>query len=216
MIEKNEKSPVLWINDLDTLKALMDPLRLQIIELLTPKPQTINQIAQKAGLSGSRLYYHFRILESSGLIKVVETRMVRNIVEKIYWITADTFEVDQELLNFTSQEGQENVTKIIAASLDATREDIMRSLQARQFELDHGAKPNPRDLVIKRVKKRMRTEVYLQFVEAFNTLFTKFSDLPDEDSEEDEVAFFSIACFLYPSYAYAEEDESAAGEEING
>ena len=212
----NEKSLVFWINDLDTLKALMDPLRLQIIELLAPKPQTINQIAQMAGLSGSRLYYHFRILESSGLIKVVETRMVRNVVEKIYWITADNFEVDQELLNFTSLEGQENVTKMIAASLDATREDIMRSLQARQFELDHGAKPNPRDVVIKRVKKRLRTEVYLQFVEAFNALFTKFSDLPDEESEEDEIAFFSIACFLYPSYAYSEKEKPDPGEEVDG
>jgi hypothetical protein len=66
-----------------------------------------------------------------GLFKVVETQIVRNIVENIYWITADTFEVYQELLNVRSQAGQKNMTKLIAASLDATYEDLMRSLQAR-------------------------------------------------------------------------------------
>jgi hypothetical protein len=45
LIEENGKSSVFWVKDLDTLKALMDPLRLQIIELLAPKPQTINLIA---------------------------------------------------------------------------------------------------------------------------------------------------------------------------
>jgi hypothetical protein len=70
-------------------------------------------------------------------------------------------------------------------------------------------------VVVKRLKKRLRIEVYLQFVEVFNALFTKFSDFPDEDLEEDQVGCFSIACFLYPSSAFTEEEQPAPGDAIN-
>jgi DNA-binding transcriptional ArsR family regulator len=207
-----EKLPMIMIKDLETLKVLTDPLRLQIIEVLAPEPQTVNQIAGQLGLSASRLYYHFHLLESSGLVRVVETRMVNNIMEKIYWITADTFEVDKDLLNFTSDAGHDNITRVIIASLEATREDILRSLQARRFALDHGATPNPRDMVIKKIKKRLRIATYQHFVDALNILMKDFSDLPDEIGEEDEVSYYAVACFLYPSFAYREEDHQPAGD----
>ena len=127
-------------------------------------------------------------------------------MEKIYTITADTFEVDKELLNFTSDAGHENITSVVIAALDATREDILRSLQARRIELDHGAKPDPRDMVIGKIKKRLRAATYQHFVNAFNVLIKDFSDLPDEEGEEGEVSYYAVACFLYPSFAYSEED----------
>ncbi|MBW6466313.1 MAG: helix-turn-helix domain-containing protein [Brevefilum sp.] len=209
----NQKLPRLIIKDLETLKVLTDPLRLQIIELLAPKPQTVNQVAQQLGLSPSRLYYHFHLLESSGLIRVVETRMVSNMMEKIYWITADTFDVDKDLLNFTSDKGHENITRVVTSALDATREDVLRSLQARRIELEHGAKPNPRDMVIKKLKKRLRTETYQHFVDAFSALMQEFSDLPDEFSEEGEVSCYAVACFLYPSFGFCEEEGQDSGDD---
>jgi DNA-binding transcriptional ArsR family regulator len=211
MDDNAEKLPVLTIKDLETLKVLTDPLRLQIIEFLAPEPQTVNQIAQQLGLSGSRLYYHFHLLESVGLIRVVETRMVNNLMEKIYWITADTFEVDKELLNFTSDAGHENITGVVTAALDATREDILRSLKARRIELDHGAKPDPRDMVIGKIKKRLRTGTYQHFVDAFKALIKDFSDLPVEEGEEGEVGYYALACFMYPSFAHYEEDHQSTG-----
>ncbi len=209
----NKKLPIFMIEDLETLKVITDPLRLQILGLLDPKPQTINQIAQKLGSSPSRLYYHFNLLESSGLIQVVETKTRNNIIEKIYWVTADDIDIEKDLLNFTSKNGQENITKVIASSLDATRADIMRSLQVRKFELAQGAKPQPREMVIRMIKKRVRDETYQRFVEEFNTLMKAYNDLPDEDGDEDEMNVFTIACYLYPSYYFNDEKyESSGGE----
>lgn len=213
MVEKGEKKPVFMIRDLETLKVVTDPLHLQILEILSPAPQTVSQVADKLGSSSSRLYYHFNLLESAGLIRVVETRTVNNIIEKIFWVTADDIDIDKDLLNFSSSSGQENVTRVAASMLDATREDIMRSLQVRKFELDHGAKPNPRDMVIKVMKKRLRDETYHQFVGEFNQLMAAFNDLPDEDGHEDEVGVFSVACFIYPSFYFAAEDDDATGDE---
>jgi DNA-binding transcriptional ArsR family regulator len=69
------------IKDYDTLKAIADPLRAQIVELLINDPLTVSQVAQRLGLAPSKLYYHFGLLEKIGLIAVVETRMVANIME---------------------------------------------------------------------------------------------------------------------------------------
>ena len=207
------KIPVFMIEDLETLKVVTDPLRLQILELLDPEPQTVNQIAQKLGLSSSRMYYHFNLLETSGLIRVVETRIRNNIIEKIYWVTAEDIDIEKDLLNFSSKSGQENISKMIASSLDATRADIMRSLQVRKFELGQGAESHPRDMVIRIIKKRVRDETYQRFVGEFNALMKTFNDLPDGDIDEDEVNVFTIACYLYPSYYFNEENETASGGE---
>lgn len=210
---KNKKSAVFMIKDLETLKVATDALHLQILAILNPEPLTINQVAEKLGSKSSRLYYHFNLLEKAGLIRVVETRTVNNITEKIFWVTAEEIEVEKDLLNFSSSDGQENISQVVISALDATRDDILRSLQARKLEIDHGAKPNPLDMVIKVVKKRLKNETYHQFVEAFHQLMVSFEDLPDEDGQGDEFGVFSVASFLYPSFYFNAEENTVIGDD---
>jgi hypothetical protein len=152
-------------------------------------------------------------MEAAGLIRVVETRLVNNIVEKIYWVTANEIEIDRDLLNFGSDAGQENVTRVMLASLDATREEMLRSLRARSLELEHGAPPQPRQMVIKKLKKRLRDETYQGFLEAFNHLLETFDDLPEADEEDENALVYSVACFLYPTFALDDAADEAFAEE---
>jgi DNA-binding transcriptional ArsR family regulator len=200
MDAKFKKDPLFVIKDLDTLKLISDPLHVQMFELLCEKPLTVSQIARRLGTSGSRLYYHVNLMEAAGLIRVVETRLVNNIVEKIYWVTANEIEIDRDLLNFGSDAGQENVTRVMLASLDATREEMLRSLRAISLELEHGAPPHPRQMVIKKLKKRLRDETCQEFLEAFNRLLDTFDDLPEADEEDEDALDYSVACFLYPNF----------------
>jgi predicted transcriptional regulator len=213
MKEKAQKQPVFMISDLDTLKVMADPLHLQIFELLNPEPRTINQIAQKLGTSSSRLYYHFNLMEAAGLVRVVETRTVNNIIEKIYWVTADDIDIDRSLLNFSFQDGQENITRVMLALVDATREDMLRSLRARSVELELGAQSHPRQMMVKKFKKRLRDETYQQLVNDFNLLLKTFEDLPDEEGGEAEASIYSVACFLYPSFDFGEDTDNVNVEE---
>ena len=57
-------APILILSDLDAVKAIADPLRNQIIEVLSPEPLTVNQIGEKLGLAPSKLYYHVNMLEN--------------------------------------------------------------------------------------------------------------------------------------------------------
>lgn len=80
------------IADLDTLKAISDPLRVRILDALE-RPRSVTETAAVLDEPRSRLYYHFKILERHDLIAVVDTRVVSGIVERWYRATADTYEI---------------------------------------------------------------------------------------------------------------------------
>jgi len=207
MTENNQRAAVFMVSDLETLRVLTDPLRLQILEVLDQKPQTVNQVAEKLGHSGSRLYYHFNLLEKHGLIEVVERRMVNNMVEKLYWLTAEDIEIDKSLLEFSHDGLQEGLVNLISSSLEATRKEMLRSFQARSFQLDHGAQPIPRDVVIQSTKKRLKDETYQAFLKKLRSLLKEFRDLPEETGVGEDINSFSIACYLYPNFYYEETKE---------
>lgn len=206
------RQPVFMIRDVQTLKVFSDPLRLQILEQLFPKPQTINKIADELGLSSSRLYYHFNLLENHGFIAVVETRVVNNIIEKVYWVTAEDIDIDKDLLNFSSQDGQENVLNVINSSLELARQDITRSIQARKIQLERGDKPNPREMVMVFNKKHLNNEIYQEFVKDCQVLVKKFNELPEELSDSEEPNSYGFAFYLYPSYTY-DQDKKQENED---
>lgn len=207
MENKPQRKPVLLIEDLETLRIITDPLRLQIIDILSAKPMTINQVANQLGLSSSRLYYHFNLLEERGLIEVVETRMVNNLMEKRYWLAAEEIEIDKVLLDFSSGKARENLVSVVTSSLEAIRSEILRSLQARSFNLEQGARPIPRDMIINSLRKRLSDETYQKFIKRLQSLIKEFSELPEETGSGDDINYFSLACFLYPNFYYENKDD---------
>lgn len=204
--------PIFYINDLDTLRVLTDPLRLQILEVLSQEPQTVNQVASKLGLSGSRLYYHFNMLEEHGLIKVVETRTVNNIIEKVFWVTAEEIEIDKEMLSFSAESGQDNIIQVMQSTVEALREDLIRSLQARKYHLAMGAEPNPREIVMINLQKKLKDETYRKFLKRLKALIKEFDDLEEEKGKGKDINMFNLSCYLYPSFYYDQEDEDNIGD----
>jgi len=207
-----ERKPVFLVDDLETLRAITDPLRLQILEMLAPKPQTVNQVAQKMGHAASRLYYHFNMLEKLGMIGVYQTRMVNNLVEKLYWLTAEDIEIDKGLMDFSQSEVQESLAGLIASSLEFVQADMLRSIQARTYHLEQGAKPIPRDIILQSTRKRLSDETYEQFKTRLRALLKEFSELPEETRKGDDVNYFSLACYMYPNFYYEENETESEAE----
>ena len=195
------RDPVFIINDLETLKVLSDPLRIQILEILAQKPQTVNQIAEGLGLASSRLYYHIKMLESHNLIKVVETRLVNNMLERDYWLTAEEIEIDKDLLTFSSDEGQENIVQVVRSYWEATLEDVMRTLQARQSHIASDQSADPQEMVMLKLQSRLSAKSYKVFIDKFNTLMEEFSQGYEGLKEGDELQEYHFACLIYPSYS---------------
>ncbi|HYZ93800.1 MAG TPA: helix-turn-helix domain-containing protein [Actinomycetota bacterium] len=86
------------IKDLETLKALADPLRVRFLLELTYGPRTVKDVAKALGVRPTRLYYHLRILEKHGLVRVAARRMVSGIEERSYETTARSWTFDKSLM----------------------------------------------------------------------------------------------------------------------
>ncbi len=193
------------INDFETLKVVADPLRAQLFELLVPGPLTVAQVAEKLGLGASKLYYHFGLMEKAGLIEVVATRQVRNMVEKDYRATASTIDVNPSLLNLNTSEGQENIQAMLAATLDTTRDDILRSVQARILDLERGAEPYGRRMMLTRETSRLSPKRAEEFQTRLAALVKEFA-VADNETAADQPQGYALTIALYPSFYYREPD----------
>jgi DNA-binding transcriptional ArsR family regulator len=200
-------APSLILTDLEAVKAIADPLRNQIIEVLSPEPLTVNQIAEKLGLAPSKLYYHVNMLEKHGFLKVIDTTVRGNIIEKHYWITAYDYDIEKDLLNFnvTTHDGKENIITMFLTTIDTTREDFVRSIEARAFNLEHGADPHPRHVLNYRAVCQISESHILEFRERLDALVKEFAEMDEPEAEDAHPWAFTAV--LYPSFYYGDSNE---------
>jgi DNA-binding Lrp family transcriptional regulator len=205
-MEDFKPAPLHIIKDLEAAKSIADPLRLQIIEVLLSGPLTVKQIANKLGLAPSKLYYHVNTLEKHGLIQIVDTTIHGNIIEKHYWVTAYDYLVDKDLYNFnvTESDGKENIISMALTTLDTTREDFIRSIEARAFNLEHGAEPHPRNVINFREVARIPDDKIAEFQERLQALHEEFSKMDDANGKDGHP--WALTLFLYPEFYYEQPD----------
>jgi DNA-binding transcriptional ArsR family regulator len=75
------------------LRAMADPLRGTILDLLLERAATVRELAAAVGRPKSTVAYHVGLLADAGMLKVVRTRRVRAIDERYYGRTARVFHV---------------------------------------------------------------------------------------------------------------------------
>lgn len=72
------------------LKALGDPLRQLLLDLVLERAMTVTELAERVGRPRGSVAHHVDLLAGVGLLQVVRTRKVRAIEERFYGRTART------------------------------------------------------------------------------------------------------------------------------
>lgn len=211
MIDKKyQPEAVRILDNLESLKTISDPLRNQIMETLTPAPLSVGQLAGLLGLEKSKLYYHINQLEKFGFIQVVDTTQHGNLIEKHYWITAHSFQIDEGLFTFNveTEEGTEAISTLLLTKIDATRADLARSLQARHQQLKHGAEPHHRMVLDFREVVNIPDEKANEFQARLKDLLAEFEET-ESDDDSGERQSWALGVFMYPRFYYPHrEDET--------
>src|SRR5437588_6586636 len=83
---------IVKLGDLSALRAIADPLRVRILDLLGQRPMSVKALAAELELPRNKLHYHVNVLERHGLIAVAEVRLVGSSPERRYVPTGRTFE----------------------------------------------------------------------------------------------------------------------------
>lgn len=86
-----EAEDTMLVSEPPQLRAIADPLRTQLIQLLRDRARSTQDLAQELGIPKGTVGHHLKVLESAGLIRVVRTRKVRAVTEKFYGRTARLF-----------------------------------------------------------------------------------------------------------------------------
>jgi DNA-binding transcriptional ArsR family regulator len=184
-----EPDDMFEIDDPETLEMLADPARIELIERLT-EPASVTELADAMDVPRTRLYHHIRLLEETGLIRVVETRHRRAMVEKVYQASAKNFRPSARFLDDASP--REAVTAIVDSAFAVTRADVTRSFAEGRagFNADEGQER----MTLTRSVTRLSRERLHQLVTELGALLDSYADNPDP--EGDPVAFLAM---VYPS-----------------
>lgn len=196
----------LFIEDLETLKVVADPLRLQIVEIMGEHPHTVKQVGQKLDLPASKLYYHINLLEKHGLISIASTRVVSGIVEKSYQTSAHQFRVKRGLLNPGSRsEDGDNAGIFVDAFLDNAKQDIKENVSAGLIDLS--GEGSPFGLNISRNTARLTIEQAAQFQERLQELMKEFSHHSEGGANADQQSY-AVMFAMYPTLRGSRPPES--------
>ena len=126
------------VDDLDTLKAVADPLRLRILLAMQDEgPVTVKEVATRLGVPQTRLYYHVKLLEKHGLIHVVGRRMVSGIEERSYQTTTPNWTVAPRLASMIAETG------LLSAMMDVVGAELAVALADESKEIGDPEGPVP-------------------------------------------------------------------------
>ncbi|MEU8001826.1 winged helix-turn-helix domain-containing protein [Catellatospora sp. NPDC049111] len=137
------------IDDVATLKALADPIRMAILELAMAEPArtwTAKEFAGIVGISPTKIYYHLNLLEQHGLVQIRDTRVVNGIIEKQY----GAGQLDLRFSRRTENDG-ESLRAAVGTQFDITRDEIDLGLAASTMSIDADAAETERLLVSRSV-----------------------------------------------------------------
>jgi DNA-binding transcriptional ArsR family regulator len=84
------------VRDVDALRALSHPARVELLERLR-EPASAAEVARQLGQPRQRVNYHLKALDEAGLVEKVGTRRQGNFVESLYRASASAFVVAPEV-----------------------------------------------------------------------------------------------------------------------
>jgi DNA-binding transcriptional ArsR family regulator len=133
-----EADDILVVSETEQLRALADDVRLRIVAILRERAATTTELAEQVGLAKGTVAHHLKVLEGTGLVKVVRTRRVRAVTESFYGRVARLY-----VLKSTDEKPQARVrlsaadAKLLQRRLERLLRDFAESAspEGEEYEL---------------------------------------------------------------------------------
>jgi DNA-binding transcriptional ArsR family regulator len=109
--------------------ALLDPTRQKLLAELK-EPDSATGLARRLKLPRQRINYHLRVLESAGLVTLVEERRKGNCLERVVRASARSFVISPEALGALGPTADIAADRLSSAYLIATAGRAIRDVAA--------------------------------------------------------------------------------------
>jgi predicted ArsR family transcriptional regulator len=161
------------IDSADAIKAIADPLRVRLLQLLMvsiDRTWSVKEMAAELGQPVTKLYHHVKLLETADLIRDVDTRIVSGIVEHRYRACQRSLRFDDTL--FGSDDTRYESIEHVTALLDAIRDDLGDYLYREDAD--------PELVNMARMTVRLTPEELTEVNELIENLAQRFQDTRDD------------------------------------
>lgn len=173
-------APVQTLASNEQIRAYVNPTRMTILALLAQEKRSVSGVARQLGVHPANLTHHFKLLEKTGLIELVEKRETGKNLEKYYRARAYQFIV--------SASDQPADQKLLALSI--LRDNLNTALQTL-------TDPNDARAVLGILKS---VRLHPDDVEVFGTKLMALADgFASRAAETGDV--YSLNVSLYPTLA---------------
>ncbi|MFR8600087.1 MAG: ArsR/SmtB family transcription factor [Clostridioides difficile] len=98
---------VLVLRDLECIKAIAHPRRIDILKAFDKSPLSAKQLSQLLEEPHAKINYHIKMLYKVGILELVEEKIKSGIVEKYYYPSAKNVVIGNRILNFSLDNGEE-------------------------------------------------------------------------------------------------------------
>lgn len=190
------------ITDLETLKVISAPLRVQILErvgLASEAGQltTVKQLSEVLDIPPTKLYYHINLLEKHGLIQIAETKVVSGIIEKYYQIAAKRIRADLDIsknAKIDRDAGMALALSSITTMFEIAKINVEKSFQRRLEETQEG-EPKSVAMLTSQTMLQLSPEQAQDFITRVNALISEFEEIKNPDG-----LAFGLMVLFNPNY----------------
>lgn len=170
----------LVIDNYDQLKALSDPFRIQILNLLIEGSYTGQQISQSIEIPRAKIHYHLNEMEKYGLIEVARTEVKNGIVQKFYRSVAYSFTPAAHLLPYTTEVG-DYYRQTMLEVLNRSRQRVISAPE----EAFHTATPDRNEWprIALRAEIQLSEEKFAAWLVRFRSLVDELVELSDPEGK---------------------------------
>lgn len=195
------------ISDVETLKAISDPVRLRILETMVTAADeawTVKRLAKALGTNTTKLYHHINILEERDLIRVAGTRVVSGIIETSYRISAMSIRLDRSLLSGAGADVRSSVHDVLAVVFDSVRDEIERGLASGMVK----SEDDPLRELLVRGLTMLHPDRAAELRRRLRELLEEF-DTDDPSKVEPGAVPFGYLLAIYPSESTTTKPEAS-------
>ncbi len=192
------------VTDLETIKIISDPLRVQILEHVGLASEagvliTVKELAEVLDIPATKLYYHINLLEKHDLIRVAETRIVSGIIEKLYQIRAKRIRAELDLSQdseINRDEGLQLTLSSVSTMLDTAHQNLEKSFRQRVKEIDEAQTELQKSAwYSSQTMMQLSPEQAQKFVDELKELESKYAKI-----QNPEGLVFGLSLLFNPNY----------------
>lgn len=127
------------LDDPAAASAVLDPVRSQVLAALR-EPGSATTVASHIGLTRQKVNYHLRLLETHGLVELVEERQRRGVVERVVQASARAYALSPTVLGDMASD-PERTSRLSSHYLIAVAARMVREVAELARGADRAGKP---------------------------------------------------------------------------